>query len=245
MPNYIYLVLDRTPPLGVQLSINSNAVYTANVLFNLDILTSDIETEGYEMKIWGDVDQDYDSRVQINEEDSEWFPYSVKYTVKSILPVGVKVLNVRLRDRVFNESIIVSRSIILNNIAPTVGLNKFILPNTNVGGFEVPGLTFGEFEDPKISEIPGRNVAVTSFVSNMPFTEFKVEVVDDISAKHDEGVLIPSDNGSINVSGSGYFPENVPVEVRVNGSDLKQASDGDSKKIIKVFAKSLSGVWCE
>jgi hypothetical protein len=127
-----------------------------------------------------------------------------------------------LRDRVFNESIIVSRSIILNNIAPTIELNKFILPNTNVGGFEVPGLTFGEFEDPKISEIPGRNVAVTSFISNMPFTEFKVEVVDDISAKHDEGVLIPSDNGSINVSGSGYFPENVPVEVRVNGSDLKQ-----------------------
>lgn len=53
MASFFKLVLDTLAPSGVSLSINSGAEYTTSRNVTLAIGTSDSDTTGYQMKIWG------------------------------------------------------------------------------------------------------------------------------------------------------------------------------------------------
>lgn len=224
MSNFIYIELDTTAPASPTVSADLGAQYTTDLFVDLNISTGDVDTTGYQMKVWGDVDLTNDVNVQGDELSSSWITYNTSKQVKLNSGDGSKTIYLRIRDDVHNESSITSDTIILDSSLPVVTANS---PDVSV-----------------ISKISGKNVASFSFSVDSDFEEYKVKVVGATGASHDTGTTIGTANGSTNVSGTdgGYTSAN-PINVSIYGADLENASAGDGEKIIKVFAKDLAGNW--
>lgn len=223
MANYFNLILDTTGPANPTISIDAGATFANNQLVNLSISTSDGDTTGYQMLIWGDVDTSYDSNVQDTEGNSSWISYATSKQVKLSSGDGSKTIYLKIRDDVHNVSAQVSDSIILDTTLPIVTISG-------------PDVT-------KISKITGKNEASFSFQCDSTFTEYKVKVVSSAGAAHDTGVEIGTSNGSQNMSDSGSFAADTPINCIITGADLELASAGDGTKIIKVFVKDEAGNW--
>lgn len=225
MSNFIFITLDTTPAANPSLSIAGGATYASAQLVDLAIGTTDSDTTGYQMVIWGDVDQAFDSNVQSTEIASTWITYNNSKQIKLSSTNGTKNIFLKIRDDVHNQSAQVSDSVILDNSIPVVTVT-----NPDVS---------------KISKISGKNIASFSFSVNEIFNEYKVKVVSSTGASESTGTLISTTNGSTNTSGTGqdFDTSSNPITVTINGSDLELASSGDSQKIIKVFVKDKSGQW--
>lgn len=225
MANFIYLTLDTTAPSSPSLSIAGGATYASAQLVDLAIGTTDGDTSGYQMLIWGSVDNTYDSNIQSTEAASTWITYNNSKQIKLSDTTGTKTIYLKIRDDVHNESSQVSDTIILDNSIPVVTVT-----NSDVS---------------KVSKKTGKNVASFSFSVNEVFTEYKLKVVSSSGAAESTGTLIPTTNGSTNTSGSGqdFDTSTTPITVTINGADLELASSGDGQKIIKVFVKDKSGLW--
>lgn len=223
MASYLDIVLDTTAPASVQILLNNGDVYTTNQLVNAVISTADGSTVGYQMKIWGNVDPAYDANIQTTEGASTWITYEASKQIKLSNVDGLKTINSRLRDDVWNESSQVSDSITLNTAVPTVTLSA-----QNVT---------------RMSKVTGKNELTFSFTSDVIFTEYKVKYVTGASATHDTGTLIPITNGSVNMSNTGTFASGTPINCIVKGADLELANASDGSKKIKVFVKNEAGIW--
>lgn len=223
MANYVYIELDTTPPASPGVSADLGAQYTTDLFVDLNISTADGDTVGYQMKIWGDVDLTNDTNVQGSEVNSTWITYATSKQVKLSDTDGSKVVYLKVRDDVHNESSVTSDSIILDSTLPVVTTNT---PDTDV-----------------ISKVAGKNVASFSFTVDSAYDEYKVKVVGATGASHDTGTTIGTANGSTNVTGIGTFAAATPINVSIYGTDLEAASAGDGEKIIKVFAKDEAGNW--
>lgn len=229
MASYFILVLDTLAPANITLLIDGGSTYTSktNRLADLTISTADTSTAGYQMKIWGDVDLTHNANIQNTEANSNWTSYTAEKQIKLSENDGRKTINIKLRDDVYNESSVVSASISLDTTLPTVVISGV---DTN-----------------KISKKVGKNIMSFSFtatdMSGVSFAEYKVMVVSGEGSAHDTGVVIPTTNGSTNMSGVGTFSTNTPINCTINGSDLETASSGDGEKCIKVFVKDLAGNW--
>jgi hypothetical protein len=225
MANFFNLTLDTTGPSTPTISIDAGATYAMAELVTATIGTEDGDTTGYQMKIWGSVDAEYDDNIQETEEDSVWISYSTSKQVKLSSGDGNKTLYVRIRDDVYNESAQASDSITLDSAIPVVSITG---PDTS-----------------KISKISGRNVSSFTFTVDSEFVEFKVKVVSSSGAAHSTGVQIPTTAGSTNTSGTegDYDTSVTPISVSINGADLESASAGDGLKIVKVFVKDSAGNW--
>lgn len=223
MVNYFELILDTTAPSNPMISLEGGSQFATNTLITASISTSDSSTFGYQMKIWGDVDEKHDPNVQSTEEKSKWITFEKTKQIKLSEPDGSKVIYVKIRDDVHNESSIATDSIILDTTKPVVTVTQ---PDVS-----------------KISKIDGKNIASFSFTVDSDFIEYKVKVVSSTGASHDTGILIPTNGGSTNMSGEGLFPKETPIDCQIHGADLENASSGDGTKIIKVFVKDEAGHW--
>lgn len=221
MANFVYITLDTTAPSNPSLSIDGGANYATSQLVSLAIGTTDSATTGYQIKVWGDVDESYDTNVKSDEASSSWISYNNSKQIKLSNSDGRKTVYLKIRDDVHNESSIVSDFIDLDMSLPTA--------------------TATAPDVPKISKISGKNVSSFTFSVDEPFVEYKVKVVGTTGATHDTGFEIPTTNGSMNTKGTGNFSSSITVTI--NGKDLELASSGDGQKIIKVFVKDTSGQW--
>lgn len=221
MANFITIVLDTTAPSNPTVSLNGGAIYSNSQTVVATIATGDATTTGYQMKVWGTVDKANDANIQDTEANSVWIAYSTSKQVKLSSGDGTKTVNVKIRDDVWNESIIATDTIELDTALPTA----------NVG---TPDVT-------TISKKAGKSIASFTISSPNPFSEYKVKVVSASGAIESSGTLIGTTNGSTNTSGTGSF--SAPITVTVTGTDLELASSGDGAKLIKVFIKSVSGIW--
>src|SRR3954454_20149527 len=102
MPGTFQLVLDTTGPQGVTLTLDAGGPQ-----FTLDRVVTAIaastSNDAAMGKIWGDVDNAADARVQTTEAASSWISLAnVDITVSA--GDGVKTINCRLRDDVGNTS---------------------------------------------------------------------------------------------------------------------------------------------
>ena len=221
MSSFFNLTLDTLPPQNVTLSINGGAAYTNLLDVTLAIGTTDTPTTGYQMKIWGNV------TAAATEAAAAWETFAPSKSVTLTTGDGMKTINVRLRDSVWNESAIASAQITLDTAAPVVTVTG---PDVSV-----------------VSNVEGKNEAVISFTVDEIFTEYTVRVVPDSNALHTAGTQIPTTNGSVNMSGNNPsgFPANTAIECLVNGADLATAAGADGTHIIKVFAKDRSGTWSD
>lgn len=217
MASYFNLTLDTTAPGGVTLSINDGALYATSTAVTLTIATTDGETTGYQMKVWG-IDGVTD------EGSASWENFSASKSVNLTSGDGLKTVYVKVRDDVGNESAQASDTITLNTAVPVVTITG---PDKS-----------------KISKIAGFNTSIINFTSNVEFEEYKVCVVPQNSSTQDAGTVIGTTNGSINTSGSdGDYPASENIQVTINGADLEAASSGDGVKIVKVFVKTVAGIW--
>lgn len=221
--NYFDLALDTTAPSNPSISIESGSQFTSTQLVMLTIGNSDGSTLGYQVKIWGSIDNTFDQDIQSTEGASNWVTYTVSKQIKLSSGDGEKTVFLRIRDDVYNQSAQVSDTIILDNSIPVV----------TISGPDVP----------KISKITGKDTASFSFQCNESFTEYKIKVVSSSGASHDTGIQIPTTAGSVNMSSVGTFSAATPINCQVKGTDLQTASSGDGVKIIKIFCKDTSGLW--
>ncbi|MDS7057061.1 hypothetical protein NXG04_07165 [Klebsiella pneumoniae] len=222
MANYINIILDTTAPANPYVNINGGATYSNSQLVTVSLGTTDIDTTGYQMKIWGMVDKAYDANIQDSEATSQWISYSDSKQVKLSAGDGNKQISVKIRDDVYNESSVAQDNISLNTAIPTVNVGT---PDKN-----------------KISKKEQKNIVSFTFSSPEQFEEYKVKVVSSTGAIESSGVTIATVNGSQNVAGvaGGYTN---PITVTITGQDLELASSGDGSKIIKVFVKNSAGTW--
>lgn len=217
MASWFNLTLDTTAPTGLTVKINGDDIYTTSTSVNLALTLDDLETTGYQMKIWGIDGVD-------DEETGTWETYAASKSVTLPTGDGLKTVYVKVRDSVGNETAAVSDSITLDTSVPTVTVTG---PDKST-----------------ISEVAGFNQAVINFMSDIAFEEYKVCVVPATSSTQEAGTVIPTTAGSINTSGSeGSYEADTNIQVTITGTDLKTASSGDGTKIVKVFVRNAAGTW--
>lgn len=219
MASFFNLFLDTTVPKNVVLTLDGGAVYTTNPDLILSITLDDIDTAGYQMKIWGIVGAE-------TEADAVWEDFAKTKNVSLLDGQGLKTVYAKVRDSVYNESAVVSDTItLLDENVPTV---------TVIG----PDVA-------RISKKAGKNVSTFTFMADKKIVEWKIMVVQDTSATVDTStnVLIQDTNGSVNMSGTTETEANAPILCSIRGEDLEIASNGDGTKIVKVFVKSEENVW--
>ena len=220
----VTITLDTTGPAGLDCSINSGAANTNSQDVSLAITTSDGTTTGYQVKIWGSVDTGNNANIQATEGASSWITLASPHSVRLSSGDGVKTLNVRMRDDVFNESGTDSDTITLDTSAPVVTANA---PS--------PG---------KISKIATKDTSTFTWSSDVVFEEFKIKVVSNAGDPHTSGTQIPTTNGSSDMSGSaGGYAAATNRTASIKGADLEAASAGDGAKIVKVFVRDATGNW--
>lgn len=217
MASFFNLRLDTTAPAGISVKINDDAIYATNPVVSLAIATTDEDTTGYQMKIWG-IDN------VASEGDASWEAFTTTKSVTLENMNGLKTVYVKVRDDVGNESVVASDTITLDTTVPVVSITG---PDKS-----------------KISKVDGFNKAILSFVADVDFEEYKVCVVPTTSSTENAGTIIPITAGSVNTSGSeGGYKANTNIQCTISGADLESASSGDGTKVVKVFVRIAAGTW--
>lgn len=231
MSNYFMLTLDTTGPANPSITLGGGSQYSTTDLVNYTVSTSDAQTTGYQMKIWGDIDLAWaksngyvsSGATAVDESSALWITYSSSNQLKLSSGDGTKRINMIIRDDVLNPSAQVSDTITLDSTRPIVTITG---PDRAV-----------------ISKQSGANTSNFSFSVDSDFTEYKVKAVSSQGAAHDTGTSIPTTNGSTNMSGTGNWSSGDVIDSSIKGADLEAASAGDGNKTIKVFVRDAAGNW--
>lgn len=220
------LILDTTGPQGVGGTLNAGALYTNDPVVALAATTTDPNTTGYQIKVWGDVDPAADPNVQTTEAASSWVAYTPEVPVTLASGDGVKTLTWRLRDDVWNPSATATDAISLNTSAPTVTLDSGPAP-TKISKIALPD--------------PGKDKSSVTWHASEDYQAYSVRVVPAVNSGHTEGSAIPTTGGSQNVGG-GAGTGATQVTTLIRGADLETAG-AEGNNIVKVFVQDLAGNW--
>lgn len=98
------LFLDTTAPQNPTFTINDGSSTTEEQIVTAYLGHSDRARNGYEIKIWGDVDTAYDPAIARHEEQSQWIAYTPQYAFKLSRYNGSKRIYAKIRDDVWNET---------------------------------------------------------------------------------------------------------------------------------------------
>lgn len=217
------LTLDTTAPSSPTLSLESDAAYTGSQTITATIGTADGDTTGYQIKLWGDVDEAANANIQADEVDSSWITYTTSQTVTLSTGDALKTISLRIRDDVGNSTSVVTDTITLDTTLPVVSITVAATPT-------------------KISKVATFDTSTFSFQSDTDAQAWKVKVVPATNSLHSAGTTIPTTAGSVDTTG-GTLAAATNQSVTIKGADLETASAGDGAKIVKVFAQDESGSW--
>lgn len=217
MASFFRLVLDTLPPQGLSLLLNGGATITTSKLITLNISTTDPLTEGYQMKIWGDIEEVF------AEDSASWKPYVTSSQLTLSDGIGSKTIFVKMRDDVLNESAVVSAVIELNTSVPVVSI---------IAG---PDLT-------KLSCQPTKDHVNFSWKCDTTITEWKVCITENENSPHSAGEVIAVVNGSVNVTGN-ELNSNEIIASKITAQDIILVSSDEGEKTIKVFVKTATDIW--
>jgi hypothetical protein len=217
------LTLDTTGPAAVGGKINADALYATSRDVTLAPTTSDSDTTGYQIKIWGDVDLANNANIQDTEANSSWITLTASMAVRLSTGDGSKALTWRLRDDVNNTSATATDSITLDTTLPVVAIQSGPTPT-------------------KISEQATKDSSTVTWQADTHIQAYKVKVVSASTSLENTGTQIPTTAGSANVSG-GAVNATTNVTTTIKGTDLKTASAGDGAKVVKIFVQDDAGNW--
>jgi hypothetical protein len=219
MAAYFTLTLDTLAPSGLTLTINGGVTTVTSTSVTLGISVSDPDTTGYSMLIYGDVGSG------LTEGTATWESFASSKSITLTSGDGSKTVKAKVKDDVGNVSAEATVTVLLDTTVPVVTISAG------------PDYT-------KISTVAGHDTCTFSFQADSDFTEYKVKVVTATGAQHSTGTQIGTTNGSTNMSGSGSFSANTPIQCTIKGADLSTAVSGvNQAHIIKVFVKDTSGLW--
>jgi hypothetical protein len=216
------LTLDTTGPAGVAGSINAGATYTTSRDVLLGPTTTDADTTGYQIKIWGNVDLAADANIQDTEANSTWITLTASMAVRLSTGDGSKTLTWRLRDDVNNESSTATDSITLDTTVPVATLDSGPTPA-------------------KISKQTGKRTSTVTWHADVHIQAYKVKAVPSTSSIHSAGTQIPTTGGSTNVTG-GATNAATTVTTTIDGADLETAG-AEGNNILKIFVQDDAGNW--
>lgn len=108
MPGYFNLTLDTTPPQNITVKLNDGNRYTENRAVTLYVGTSDTNTYGYSMKVWGDIED-----ISL-EESAVWTDYEPEKEIILSEEDSEKYVHIKLKDNVGNVTNQYSANIRLN-----------------------------------------------------------------------------------------------------------------------------------
>ena len=222
LANYFTLVLDTTGPGSPTISFPG--AFITDQLVTVNISTSDADKTGYQMLIWGDVDETFETNIKSTEGTSSWISYASTKQIKMSSSDGSKTIYLKIRDDVLNVS---------SQASATTSLDT-TLPVANV--VTGPDVT-------KISKVATKDTATFTWKADSKIVAYEVRVVPAVDSPHDAGSLIGTINGSTNTSGSTTINADTNTTTKITGADLELASSGDGAKIIKVFIKDEAGNW--
>lgn len=231
---YFTLILDTIGPASPTIDIGGT--FTANPLVTATIGTTDTPTTGYEMKFWGNIDAVWakangilpsgSSDSTVTESNALWIAFATTKQLNLSAGDGMKTINMKLRDAVYNESAQVSDSITLDATLPTVTIVN------------------GNADVDTVSANTAKDTANFSFYSSEAFVEYKVCFVTTSGATNDQGTVIGTVNGSTGTSGTaGNYLASTNYSVVLKGADIQAISSSQGAKGIKVFVKDSSGQW--
>lgn len=226
MASSVTITLDTTVPGGVTVTAEGGAAQTTDLDIDLAIACSDGDTTGYSMKIYGNVDDAFDTaNYRAAEANAPWISFSTTKSVRVSTGDGTKTIRVKVRDTVGNASTEATDTITLNTAVPVVTVTA--------------GPTAA-----KISKVATFDSSQFTWQSDLGFDEYKVKVVASSSDAHTSGVQVPTTAGSGNVAGTATgYPAATGIVTTIKGADLETASAGDGAKIVKVFVKDATGAW--
>lgn len=224
MSSYFNITLDTLAPSGNTFSINNDDVYTATSAVTAYFTTEDMDTTGYEVKVWGDVDTMENADIQSTEGTSAWVAYDASVAVVLSSGDGSKTLYGKIRDDVYNETSQLSDSITLDTTSPVVTITT------------APDVS-------RISKVAGKREVTFTWESDTQFDEYKIKVVSASSDLHTDGTAITETHSS-NMSGTDLnYAATTGITSVIDGRDLETASAGDGEKVVKVFVKDDAGNW--
>lgn len=224
MASYVTLTLDTTAPAAPSVSIAGGASVTTTRDVTLTISTSDTPTTGYQMKIYGDVDDAFaTSEYRALEANAPWISYATSKSVRLSTTDGSKTVRIKIRDDVGNASSEATDAITLDTTVPVV--------------------TVGAPSATKLSKVASFDTVTFSWTVDIAAVEYKVKVVPATTSDHTQGTQIPTTAGSSNVGGVQAISAGTGLTTSVKGADIETASAGDGSKIVKVFAKNSAGTW--
>ena len=223
------VTLDTTAPTGATLVINSAATVTTDHTVTARLHTDDASTTGYQVKIWGNVDNAFDANIQTAEGSSVWFTPTwasgnADVTVELATGEGSKTLSAKIRDDVWNETTTLTDNITVDTTLPVVTIQSG------------PDVT-------RISKVSGKRTVTVTWQADVALDQYEVAVVTNSGSARGSGTVILTTNGSTNVSG-GSVNATTNVTTTIDGRDLDVASSGDGVKTIKIFGReAASGSW--
>ena len=225
MPSHVTVVLDTTAPGGVTITIEAGALYATDRDVDVTIATTDPDTTGYTMKLYGDVDDAFaPTEYRALEADAPWINFATSKTIRVSTGEGSKTLKLKVRDDVHNVSSEATDSITIDTTVPVVTVQSGPTPA-------------------KISKQTGKRTSTIVWQSDSIYDEYKVKVVPATDSLHTAGTQIPTTGGSTNVSGSTPDqPAATNVTTDIDGADLETAG-AEGNNIVKVFVKDDAGNW--
>lgn len=217
MAAHFNITLDTTAPAGGAISIDGGAVATNVQAVNVEITTTDPDTTNYEILVWGDIDGG-----PATEGEAVWEAFTENRAVTLAAGDGEKTINVRIRDDVDNQTAILADTITLDTTAPAVTITDGPTPA-------------------KVSIVAGNRISTAEFTPDADIVAWEARVAPAAGSTRDQSTLIGQVNGSVTQGGA--VAAATPVEISIDGRDLKAASDPDGVKIIKIFAQDDNGNW--
>lgn len=263
MANYFNITLDTTAPGGVGVKINGDEVRTVSTEAILSITCSDADKTGYKMKVWGDIVKS--NGTVITESNAAWEDFSATKAVTLLEAEdndNQRIVYVKVRDDLHNESAAASDSIILYTELPEINILAGPTPARITTRSDKHGSTPGE-----LLLLVALSRSVVTFTSNKDLSDIKVMLTSSVNALHNDAtnMLIPSagesqiaiaseseeaENGFLQLSGedgmtvSGQnIAAGTEISLVVSGDDLKIISPTDGVKLIKIFVKEKDAHW--
>lgn len=231
MSSTVSITLDTAAPGGVAIVLAAGVPIVSVFDVVAAISTTDTDSTGYQMKLYGDVDDAHaPAEYRTLEADAPWISLAASKNIRLTAGDGVKTVRVKVRDDVFNPSGEATDTITVDTSVPVITVSSG--PN--------PG---------RISKQTGKRTSSFSWSSDKALMAYEVRLVPAADSLRGAGTLIAATNGSQNVSG-GATGAATPVTTQIDGSDLETAGvNGNAAYngavgIVKAFGQeAANGVW--
>jgi hypothetical protein len=166
------LFLDTTAPQNPTFIINNGGATTEEQIVTAHLGHSDRTRTGYQIKIWGDVDAEYDPAIARQEQNSEWVAFSPTYLFKLSRFNGSKRVYAKIRDDVWNETAALTVTITFTGGEEPVQVGK---------GADAPSFTSAPILGEEFEQVWAAEINVTIPVQILAETTGNVSLIKNMS----------------------------------------------------------------